>query len=321
MIQKFFITLRNFPPTNRLIRLVLRAALKIGKLAEKLTIKFRIYGKIKLTIEDVSIHVRARADEFMANEIYYGVGESYSEFKMVRHLSPHLDWFIEVGAYTGISSLFAARSNPKTNVITVEPNPKNFNRIAENVALNNLGNIFLEPFAIGHEASRQTFNFSKDEPLSAIGSMNKDFAQYFSGGTLETVVVEVQTLDALIKKHQIQPSKIFIKIDVEYYELNVLRGAIQTLQQLKPIIMLEIILYERLIYYRPEMKGRIDESHVPEIEKLLFSLGYRPYLILRDGLYRIDSVFNAPDSRDVIFAPVQIAERFVPFDKMEMLFV
>ena len=197
----------------------------------------------------------------------------------------------------------------------MEPNPKNLLRIRENIKINDLHNISLEGKAIGDKESHIEFTMSKGEPLSAVGSINKEFATCFSGSENESLMVEQQTLDSIITKYNVR-SRIFIKIDVEYYELNVLKGAIHMLQFLKPVIMLEIILYERLVYYKPSIKGKVSEDHVEEIEKLLVGFGYYPYVILEDGIYRIDSVFNAPDTRDIIFATVSTESRFVPFNQV-----
>ncbi len=64
---------------------------------------------------------------------------------------------------------------------------------------------------------------------------------------------------------------VFIKIDVQGYELAVVRGGLETIRRFDPILMIE------------------DLSHRPKLFALLESLGYQQYLFDDTGFYRADA--------------------------------
>lgn len=312
-MKRLIYLLRNTPVTNFVFRNFIRVQLRIGNFFEKLATRFRISGIIKLQVEGIQINCLTKADDFMANGIYYKIDFEESEFRLIKILATRANYFVEVGAYTGIFSIFTAKVNPKINVLCVEPHPNNFKRIVKNIALNVLSNIRIMQLAAGDEARSIKFSIPKVETLSAVGSVNHVFSQAFHEAQYMDVMVAQQTLDQLLTDVKIGPLDL-IKIDVEYYELNVLRGALRTLQLGKPLLMVEIILSERLFYYKPAMKGNINESHAMEVETLLKEFGYSPYHILKDGIYRTDSIINSPDARNYLFAPKATSQRFIPFN-------
>jgi FkbM family methyltransferase len=303
---------------NFLVRNMIRTFIRLGGKANRLSLKFRAYGVIPLTIENTNILTRTYADDLIANVLYYETEPRDTIFVFLKKLSHELNWFVEVGSFTAIYSIFAAHINSKLKIISVEPHPKNHDRIIQNVALNHVSNVKVLNVAMGSADGTIEFTIPKNEPLSTTGSVNENFAKGIMELEHRKFSVETMTLDSLCKQEGIS-GVTFIKIDVEYYELEVLRGSLLTLQSLKPILLVEIILYERLVYYKPELKNTLDEHHVREIESLLFSLGYFPYLILIDGIYRIDSVFNNPDNRDFLFLPFSTEGRFTAFENVSTL--
>lgn len=64
---------------------------------------------------------------------------------------------------------------------------------------------------------------------------------------------------------------IFIKIDVQGYELAVVRGGLETIRRCDPVLMIE------------------DLGHRPKLLALLESLGYQQYLFDDTGFYRADA--------------------------------
>ncbi len=312
-MKRLIYLLRKTPVTNFVFRNFIRAQLSIGNFFGKLATRFRVSGVIKLQIEGIQVNCFTKADDFMANGIYYKIDFEESEFRLVKMLALQANYFVEVGSYTGIFSIFTAKINPKINVLCVEPHPNNFKRILRNIDLNDLSNIRVMQFAAGDEARSIKFSIPKVETLSAVGSVNHIFSQAFHEVQYVDVDVAQQTLDQLLTDVNIGQLDL-IKIDVEYYELNVLKGALRTLQLCKPLLMVEIILSERLFYYKPAMKGKINESHAMEVEALLKEFGYFPYHILKDGIYRTDSIINSPDARNYLFAPKATQQRFIPFN-------
>jgi FkbM family methyltransferase len=63
----------------------------------------------------------------------------------------------------------------------------------------------------------------------------------------------------------------FIKIDVEGYELEVLKGAKQTIQNFKPVIMVEISEY---VHHKVWGYDQNLKNHINKIKSLLYDIGY-----------------------------------------------
>jgi FkbM family methyltransferase len=317
--MKLLIYLRENAFFNLVVRNIIRILLTASLKLQIVATRFRIFGKTSLEIEGIKFKCLCRADDFMANGIYYGIESEANEFRLVKKIAQNANHFIEVGSYTGIFSIFASLCNPQIKVFCFEPHPRNYQRVLTNISLNKITNIKAQPVAMGNAREKVMFTFPSQAPLSAIGSVNQNFSQGFHNAAHAEVEVEQFPLTELLNGIAIR-SNDFIKIDVEYYELNVLRGALEILDTKKPLIMVEIILSERLFFYRPEMKGQIDEQHAMEVESLLGTYGYHPYHILKDGVYRTDSVINSPDTRNYLFAPKKNDQRFVPFENLTEFF-
>jgi FkbM family methyltransferase len=95
----------------------------------------------------------------------------------------------------GIFTLFFARRvGPGGQVVTFEPNPRNFQKIAENVRLNGFSNVRLQQIALGSTPGRASLVFPSDE--TARGSIETRIAdQIRQEKDVKTIDVRVDTLD------------------------------------------------------------------------------------------------------------------------------
>jgi FkbM family methyltransferase len=126
---------------------------------------------------------------------------------------------LDVGANVGLYSLWVAKcAGEKGRVVAFEPVPLLFEGLAESCKRSGLSNIECMNFALGTDDGaalmvERAFN-SGDGRMSAAGSVARE------------VRVEVRRLDSLL------PGRTFdlIKIDVQGYELNVLRGMEKALE-------------------------------------------------------------------------------------------
>jgi FkbM family methyltransferase len=125
--------------------------------------------------------------------------------------------FVDVGANVGAYSLRAALQG--MIVHSFEPNPGNVRILRRNSEINGLA-IDLHECALG--ASEGTANLSAGGAASRISDEGE-------------LTVQVRTLDSF---HL--PQVDLLKVDVEGYELEVLRGAIETLERCHPAIMIEM---------------------------------------------------------------------------------
>jgi len=145
------------------------------------------------------------------------------------------DIFIDVGANIGLMSIFASQivgSNGK--IYSFEPEPETFAILKKNIEINKIENIYIYNFALGDKKSKA---FIYTNPYAGRGSASlikpvdqKDSKKY---------EVSIETLDDFISTHDIKKVRM-LKIDVEGWELNVLKGADRLLKSSQaPIISIE----------------------------------------------------------------------------------
>lgn len=296
-----------------LIRLFIRNTGKGYALANR----FRVHGNIPLTIEGHTFKMYAEADDFIINEMYYGMNYERKEFRLLNFLLPQSSNFIDVGANTGVFTIFAAKVNPNLKVLAIEPHPGNFRRLIRNVALNQV-NVSFSESAIGSYEGMISFNLPSDESLSTTSSANLEFVSNFSTAQLKTIQVNQHTLNDMLKAIAISERDL-LKIDVEYYELEVLLGCSEIISKKKPMILIEILNYENLVSQFPKLAERINPDHGNQIESLLISEGYYSYQLLDEGIKRLDSVSVRQDLRNFLFIPF-LTDEFITYTDFERVF-
>jgi FkbM family methyltransferase len=125
--------------------------------------------------------------------------------------------FVDVGANVGQLSLAAAmRVTPSGRVIAIEAHPRTCKYLQGNVRLNDL-TIEIHNVAIGSKRGELFFtDFRSDD-------MNFASATPPRGGS--ALRVPVQTLDSIIEERPVD----LLKVDVEGFEVDLLKGASQTI--------------------------------------------------------------------------------------------
>jgi FkbM family methyltransferase len=121
----------------------------------------------------------------------------------------------DIGGFSGLYGLVAAKSNPRAIVTIFEPHPTNAEQCRRNITLNNLSNCSVEELAVSNETATATF--TREATTGA----------HFGG----PLIVKTTTLDDL-------PPPDLMKIDVEGAEGDVIDGAHDTLLS-HPAILLE----------------------------------------------------------------------------------
>ncbi|HUK30099.1 MAG TPA: FkbM family methyltransferase [Candidatus Acidoferrum sp.] len=166
----------------------------------------------------------------------YVLGIYEPEFFQVlrRHLRPG-DTCVDVGGHLGYYSMLMARLvGPGGRVITFEPVQENIAVLEENLAMNHMDNVRLVNTALGRCSGTMTLVRSESETMSATPSIRA----YAVEGSQKQVEVNVDTLDAFLDRNGCRPK--LIKIDVEGAEIEVLLGAMKTLANSHPVVMVEI---------------------------------------------------------------------------------
>ncbi len=176
----------------------------------------------------------------------------------------------DVGAFQGLLTLFFA-SRAKA-VIAFEPNSRNRKRLLENLKLNGVGNVQVRATGVG--ARRETLKMVGSPLMPGGSSVDSKVVAELERSGVGVVAEEIPivALDGEIPEAGLPPPD-FIKIDIEGWEIEALRGAKQTLERYRPALFLE-------------MHGetlREKKRKAAEIVGFLCDAGYRNILHVESG--------------------------------------
>ena len=188
---------------------------------------------------------------------------------LLRHLQPG-DTFVDVGGHFGYFSLLASRLvGPAGRVVAFEASASTHAVLHANVHAQ--ANITAYHQALSDQPGTISF-FEFPVLYNEFNTMNVDqFRQekWFAESPPTKIEVSAVPLDAVVQREELNPT--IIKIDVEGAELQVIRGATDTLRRLRPLVVME--------YLAP---NRHNTAH-REAATLLLELGYRGYAPASDG--------------------------------------
>lgn len=149
----------------------------------------------------------------------------------------------DIGANIGNHSIYFSYNFPRANIYSFEPMKENYMLLENNIKENNFNNTTLFNFALGMSEMEASMEF-RVENNNGTASINENSENG------EKVMVKV--LDELNL-----PLPNFVKIDVEGFELNVLKGMKRILIQSKPDLWIEV-----------------DEENSTQVIDFLSELGY-----------------------------------------------
>jgi len=138
---------------------------------------------------------------------------------------------IDCGANMGyVSFAMAQEVGPSGRVYSFEPFPGNASRFSRNLEANSLPHVELHRVGVGAEPGQSRML----EVSKRNAGMNR-----ISGTATEGIPVELVTLDGFVESKQLARVDL-IKMDVEGYEFEVLRGGIGSLRRFRPMLVFEL---------------------------------------------------------------------------------
>lgn len=133
---------------------------------------------------------------------------------------------IDVGASRGQFALFAASRFPEARIISFEPLPGPRAKLEEALG----GRAEVIPLALGSESGSTTMHVSRRDDSSSILEIGEAQTRNFPGTeAVGEQRVEIDTLDDALPGPPERPC--LLKIDVQGLELEVLKGATETLRR------------------------------------------------------------------------------------------
>lgn len=168
--------------------------------------------------------------DYMQYCIYYQIDIEPREklYELVRNHTT----IIDVGVNIGETLLNFAQLNNAGACVGFEPVPELFEMARKNISLNGFQNIVLNNLALSDCNGELYFN--RPNANNSGGIFLSSANQVESAG-----VVRAVSLDDYLAERRINDISL-IKIDVEGFEMNVLRGAMLTLQRYRPTLFVEI---------------------------------------------------------------------------------
>lgn len=166
-------------------------------------------------------------DKNIENVIYERGVYELGTVSLIQRLLKEGDVFIDVGANIGFLSMAAAATvGKKGEVLAFEPVPSTYRILAANKELNSMSQ--LQTFQIGVGSKSEIVSIQTEE-------LNRGGASILNNTGGEEIEIEVKKLDELIASGPIS----LIKVDVEGYEFEVLKGAEELIKRDQPALIIE----------------------------------------------------------------------------------
>lgn len=213
----------------------------------------------------------------------------FFEYKLTKFLLKNLkedEVFIDIGAHLGYYSLLASRLvGEKGRVIAFEPTPSIFKILEKNTR--NKSNIIAKQKALFNKINRIKFiDYGlRDSVLNTWKKRTVDFLKNKG----EEISVEAITLDMFCNENNIRPH--FIKLDTEGSESLVLEGMSNILENIKPILSIEV------------GGGKEWAENNKKSIGLLLKYNYNPYEINEDGELTEHKIRQEYVYENLIFIP------------------
>ncbi|MCX6926239.1 MAG: FkbM family methyltransferase, partial [Verrucomicrobia bacterium] len=167
------------------------------------------------------------------------------------------DTVLDIGANIGIVSVWLSKLvGKKGSVHAFEPNPEIYATLEKTIQRNQATNIHAHPVALGAKAEQKELRILGGNAGSGSLILNDNQAD------CKVFSVPVRTLDSIVAQEKLEAIRL-IKIDVEGFEAEVLRGGLQVLKSIRP----QVVLFESV----DQWEGRLRDQPV---FRLLHDAGY-----------------------------------------------
>lgn len=152
-----------------------------------------------------------------------------------------IDLIVDVGANTGIFGREVRRSGYDGRIVSFEPLTNAFKTLTKNIKNDNKWRVY--NYALGAENGIQQINISANSHSSSILEiLDAHTVAERTASYIGKEEIRICTLDSIFAEVKGAAKEIFLKIDTQGFELNVLNGAIESLKNISTI-QLELSLH------------------------------------------------------------------------------
>ena len=181
----------------------------------------------------------------------------------------------DIGANIGFyTCLLASQVEESGAVVAFEPALRTCGYLSENVSLNRFANVTVVNKGLSANVEQRHLYYSEAGLAEGTASLK------YANGRTASERVTLDTIDNLARE---LPVPDFIKIDVEGYQLEVLRGGEHYLKTHAPLLMAEL-----------KDVGETNRNLFGEIENYVADLGYQLYEIKKYSIQRCEKLSDSP---------------------------
>jgi FkbM family methyltransferase len=208
-------------------------------------------------VERSSVKMRMNLHDYIDHALYFYYKDPSRDELLANAAGSKV--VLDVGANNGYTALRISKLEGVQKVIAFEPDPGNFEKARLNIGLNlNSDSIELLNIGLGSRAAALDLYTPIESNSGAMRVSNDPSAER------STSKINVERLDDLMTELDLDRVD-FIKIDVEGYEMEVLKGGIDTLRDFRPKLFIEI----------DDANLSDQSSSAREVVGFLIDLGYR----------------------------------------------
>lgn len=191
-------------------------------------------GALKCAIDDISFF--APLDCIHDLNYFSETNEGRSEFDGIARAARGGGVLFDIGAHSGLISALFCAANPGNRVISFEPSPMSCQRLIAIRDLNQFGDrMQIEQCGIGEKSAVVKMEF---DPVG--GYVQTQRFDHTMWAAPEPIDVKVESISDAAARLRVIPT--FLKIDIEGYEFEAIRGSLDFVARHQPLIFLEVHL-------------------------------------------------------------------------------
>lgn len=205
----------------RFLRLGLRYRVILGLPYENISFSVPFFGYL----------YNGTLSEYIDRYVFYFGAYEREELSLLKRYINKKSVVLDIGANRGHHSLFFSRY--AKSVYAFEPYEKVYKEILSKLSDNNIKNIFLNKFGLGYKEEFVSF-YAPVGVNDGVGSFLN------SSNNVDVGKLEIKNADNYIENNILDENIGLIKIDVEGFEVNVLKGLENSIKKYKPVLFMEL---------------------------------------------------------------------------------
>ena len=247
-------------------------------------VKPKDYPDIKLTIPR-SKRIKSVIENRVLTKKYI------NETKILFDIIGFPSYILDIGANVGYQAIHYHLSSPNSKIYCFEPSPYNFSYLLLNT--DEFRDIKSFNIGLGNEDTTGYLSMPNHLQNPRVLKMknNTGLLSFYGEGKKYDDTIKIITLDNWMSNNNFDLHNGFIKIDVEGFELKVLKGMSQLLKEIQPPIQIEM---------NPETL-KMSNTTMFEIVEFLKFYNYLPYIYTKNNLEEYSQSLRENKVLDLMF--------------------